>query len=137
MKHLPLLGALLIVLLAPIALRRKDGSTAPSGERALVVITPHNEAIRYEYARGFAKWLASKNAPPARIDYRTPGGTSEITRYLAGEYAAAFESYWTRTLRNPWSSAVERAFSNPKLKPNNTPAAVSYTHLTLPTKRIV
>jgi len=35
------------------------------------------------------------------IDWRWPGGTAEITRYLASEYAASFQRYWTRDLGRP------------------------------------
>ena len=122
LKHFPLLAALLVVLVAPIALRRKSDSAAAGPARTLVVITPHNEAIRYEFARGFTKWCEAKTGERVRVDYRTPGGTSEIGRYIAGEYVASFENVWTRTLRRPWSGAVERAFANPKLKLDPTPA---------------
>lgn len=123
LKHLPLLAALALVLVAPIVLRPKTERRAIAGERVLVVITPHNEAIRYEFGRGFARWYAAKTGARVRIDYRTPGGTSEITRWIAGEYVAAFESYWVHSLGKTWSSAVERAFANPKVKPGDAPAS--------------
>ena len=56
MKHLPLLLALLAVLVAPLALRPKAERGAGGAEQTLVVITPHNEAIRSEFARGFERW---------------------------------------------------------------------------------
>ena len=127
LKHWPLLAAIALVLIAPIVLRPKTGPRAGAGEEVLVVITPHNEAIRYEFARGFARWHAAKTGGRVRIDYRTPGGTSEITRWIAGEYVAAFESYWVHALGKKWSSEVERAFASPRVKLGNpaddTPAA--------------
>ena len=120
MKQLPLLLALIAVLVTPIVLRPKTERRAGS-ERTLVVITPHNEAIRYEFARGFERWSLEKTGERVRIDYRTPGGTSEIGRYIAGEYVAAFENHWTHTLGKKWNSTVERAFANAKQKPDDTP----------------
>jgi ABC-type Fe3+ transport system substrate-binding protein len=122
MKHVPLLLALLLVLVAPIALRPKADRDLSAAERTLVIITPHNEAIRYEFARGFERWYLAKTGQRVRVDYRTPGGTSEIGRYVTSEYVAAFENHWTHTLGKPWSSAVERAFASAKLKLDNTPA---------------
>ena len=52
----------------------------------------------------------------ARIDWRIPGGTSEIARYLAGEYQAPFENYWKTTLGRRWSDAAQRGFDDPKLQ---------------------
>ena len=113
-KNLALLFALVVVLLGPIALRPKRDAAPRAGERALVLITPHNEAIRAEFGRAFsAHWLA-KTGTRVHMDFRTPGGTSEIGRYVAGEYVGAFQNYWTRTLGKPWSATVERNFANAK-----------------------
>jgi len=54
-----------------------------------VILTPHNESIRYEFgARLPAPWRGwvapSRSTALAR-------GTAEITRYLASEYAASFQ----------------------------------------------
>jgi ABC-type Fe3+ transport system substrate-binding protein len=116
--QLPWLAALALVLIAPIALRKDH---APErGARALVIITPHNEAIRYEFGRAFAEMHRRRSGERIQIDWRTPGGTSEITRYIAGEYVAAFQQHWTHELHRPWSGEVERAFANAKIKPGQT-----------------
>src|SRR6185312_9266034 len=44
------------------------------------------------------------------IDWRTPGGTAEISRVLVGEYTASFQLYWTRTLGRRWSSEIAAGF---------------------------
>jgi ABC-type Fe3+ transport system substrate-binding protein len=118
--QIPWLFVLALVLVAPIALRRDD---APSrGDRALVIITPHNEAIRYEFGRAFTAAHHRRTGEQIRVDWRTPGGTSEITRYIAGEYVAAFQQHWTHALGHPWNSKVERAFANAKITLDDTPA---------------
>jgi len=57
------------------------------------------------------------------VDWRVIGGTSEITRFLEGEYDAAFQLYWTRTLRRAWSAEIQSGYKNPKL-PSDAPAEV-------------
>ncbi len=111
----PLLLALIGVLLGPIVLRPKQEGAAKAGERALVIVTPHNESIRSEFARGFAAHWLAKTGQRVRVDWRAPGGTSEIGRYIASEYLAAFQNHWTRTLGKPWSKSIEASFDNGKI----------------------
>ncbi|MDP9291210.1 MAG: extracellular solute-binding protein, partial [Verrucomicrobiota bacterium] len=103
-----------ILLVLPVALRphssRNDG-------RTLVIITPHNEAIRYEFERAFDASHFAKTGEHVRIDWRTPGGASEIARYLASEYAGAFENYWRNSLGKAWGSVVQASFDNGRIDP--------------------
>lgn len=78
------------LLAAPAALRRTtEGGDA--GGPTLVVLTPHNEQIRLEIAGAFALWHEHEHGRPVDIDWRTPGGTSEILRQLRAQYRAAVE----------------------------------------------
>ena len=55
---LPTLGlvlALAIVLLVPFLLQPKR-EAAPTGARSLVILSPHNEAVRYEFDQAFRHW---------------------------------------------------------------------------------
>jgi ABC-type Fe3+ transport system substrate-binding protein len=124
LKQVPLLFLLAVVLIGPIALRPKttQASKSAEGERALVLITPHNESIRFEYARAFEDYYLNKTGQRVRLDWRTPGGTSEIGRYVASEYLAAFQDQWTHKLHRSWSSAVATSFDNPKVALDDTPA---------------
>lgn len=106
--------ALLAVLLAPVLLRQREAGAGRGAEETLVVITPHNEAIRSEFARAFAAHHLARSGKRVRVDYRTPGGTSEIARFVSGEYVAAFRTHWTKELGRPWGTVVERNFSNAK-----------------------
>lgn len=117
-KNLWIILAFAVVLAAPVLLRPKDLESAKA-ERRLVIISPHNEAIKFEFERAFRDYHFRKTAEIVRIDWRSPGGTSEIARYLASEYLAAFQNYWTNKLHKPWSSAVESAFDNPKADPGD------------------
>jgi ABC-type Fe3+ transport system substrate-binding protein len=122
LKNALLFVALIAVLIGPIALRPSRDAAPRAGERALVLVTPHNEAIRAEFGRAFAAHYLAKTGQRVRVDFRTPGGTSEIARYVAAEYVGAFQSYWTHTLGKKWSAAVERNFANPKA-PTDDPVA--------------
>ena len=74
-----------------------------------MIITPHNEAIRTEFGRGFQSWYRAKTGRTVAPDWRVVGGTSDITRFLEAEYIAAFKNYWTGQLQRPWSAAVVRS----------------------------
>lgn len=80
---------LVVVLGVPLAMR--PSTVAPGNQsagRTLVVITPHVPQIRSEFAIAFARWHQRRYGEPVSIDYRTPGGTSEIIRFLQSVYSA-------------------------------------------------
>ena len=47
------------------------------------------------------------------MDWRTPGGTSEIARYIAAQYLGSFRNYWTQTLHRDWTQPCA-SFDDPK-----------------------
>lgn len=79
--------ALAGVLAAPFLLR-PQGESAPRGAPTLAIISPHNEAVRREFETAFRRWHAARFGKDVNIDWRNVGGTSEIVRYLDGEYEA-------------------------------------------------
>jgi iron(III) transport system substrate-binding protein len=105
-----LLAALLIV---PFALR-PAAPPEPDSARRLVILTPHNEAIRYEMTRGFRRYLQARGQTPVHLDWRSPGGTTELSRYLSSEYRSAFEQYFLKRTGQPLSERGALAFANPK-----------------------
>ncbi|MEY4941059.1 MAG: hypothetical protein RIQ93_2794 [Verrucomicrobiota bacterium] len=121
-KRLLIIGALVLIVAAPFWLR-PPRIAAGQAEETLVIITPHNEAIRSEFSRGFAEWYRTRTGRSIVIDWRVIGGTSDIARYLESEYVAAFENYWRRKLRRPWSAEVQAGFQNARL-PQDAPALV-------------
>lgn len=122
LKQLPLLAALLLVLLLPLALQPRQEAPRVAGEESLIIVTPHNEAIRSEFGRAFAADYERRTGRRVRVDWRTPGGTSEIARYLRSGYLAAFQNLWTRKLGREWSLEVEKAWDNPKVVLGSNPA---------------
>lgn len=114
MKRWIIIFTLVVIVAVPFVLRPNRVSVARADD-TIVVITPHNEAIRYEFARGFAEWYRARTGRTVAIDWRIVGGTSEIARFLEGEYVAAFEHHWTRRLGKPWSAEIQAGFQNARL----------------------
>ncbi len=97
-KNLLILAALAIVVALPFVFRQPP----PAGnwrkdDPVLVIVSPHNEAIRYEFAVGFSKWHEAKFGKPVKIDWRNVGGTTEITRYLLAEFTNSTRGWWERS----------------------------------------
>src|SRR4051812_1981430 len=88
MKRWLIVIALIGIVALPFALRPRR-VVAARADDTIVIITPHNEAIRSEYARGFAEWYRAQTGRTVAIDWRMVGGTSDIARFLESEYTAA------------------------------------------------
>jgi len=70
-----------------------------TGAFRLVVVTPHNQDIRREFAAAFDQWHRLHYGESVRIDYRTPGGTNDIKRLLETTYRAYLRpdgTFWDR-----------------------------------------
>lgn len=121
--RLLLIACLVAVVALPFLLREKRGAEARLGDSEadrVVAITPHNEAIRHEFETGFAAWYHERTGRRVLLDWRVIGGTSEINRYLRGEFLTRFRFHWERTLGKPWNSAVEQGFQTDRI-PEGTP----------------
>ncbi len=83
-----------VVLLAvPLLFRPAQSSTTSSADALpVIIITPHNEQIRYEFGRAFNLWHQRKYGQPANAIWSVPGGTSEIRRMLEAQFTAALEA---------------------------------------------
>jgi ABC-type Fe3+ transport system substrate-binding protein len=79
-----------IVLALPFALRAviqgPPEATTSAGDERLVIVTPHNQDIRREFARAFDLWHRTTYGTGVQIDYRTPGGTNDIVRLIQTLY---------------------------------------------------
>jgi ABC-type Fe3+ transport system substrate-binding protein len=112
--------ALVGIVAVPFILRPKQASPEQADD-TLVLITPHNEAIRHEFSVGFRRWYKERTGRTVFLDWRNVGGTSDIARYLDGQYDASFENLWTAKPGRTWSAEVEAAYKNPRL-PADAPA---------------
>lgn len=86
-----IVGVCLTLVLGVPLLYPGDDAPAVHADLQLVVISPHNEQIRYEFARAFAVWHEAQFGEAAQIAWSVPGGTSEIRRMLQSQYAYALE----------------------------------------------
>ncbi|MCR6656407.1 MAG: ABC transporter substrate-binding protein [Opitutus sp.] len=110
-----ILAALVGIVALPFVLRPSHRAEGGRTDDTLVIITPHNEAIRHEFARGFAQWYRERTGRTVAIDWRVIGGTSEISRFLESEYVASFRLLWTGRMKRPWSLEVQAGFANARL----------------------
>jgi ABC-type Fe3+ transport system substrate-binding protein len=83
-----------LLLLMPLVLRRMllPPREAASNGLRLVIVTSHNRDIRREFARAFDHWHRQRYGTGVTLDYRTPGGTSDVERMLGSMYDAYRDS---------------------------------------------
>jgi len=117
-KKICCFGGIWLALLAlPFALRHRGGGSAAPSEAAgrtekLVIISAHNKAVRDEYSRAFRRYCREKLRRDVELDFRSPGGTSDIVRYIADRYEAEFRRYYEKR-GGVWNDTVRRAFADP------------------------
>jgi ABC-type Fe3+ transport system substrate-binding protein len=87
-------GLLFLVVGVPFLLRPQGagGAAEPAvfgdDADALIIITPHNEQIRFEMAAGFNRWRAEQNLPAVRFDWRASGGTTDLRNGILAQFEA-------------------------------------------------
>lgn len=86
-----LLGTALLVLIVVPFVMRPEASVVAPGTRSIVIISPHNEQIRQEFAAAFSAWHEREHGERVAIDFRRPGGTSEIRAQLMAIYEGAIK----------------------------------------------
>jgi iron(III) transport system substrate-binding protein len=95
-RNLSILALAALVIALPFMFRQASEQVDwQPGDPELIIITPHNEAIRYEFALGFSRWHQTRYGKPVKVDWRAIGGTTEISRYLTAEYVTAARGWWT------------------------------------------
>ncbi len=116
LKNASILLAAALVCALPFLLRpARDAGEWREGDPVLVVVSPHIASIREEFARGFSKWHAARYGRPVQIDWRNIGGTTEIMRYLGGEYGAAFRA-WARREGLAWPDGADPLAKRPPVR---------------------
>ena len=103
-----LLGGLLAL---PFYFRKDDDLPPPApGSDVLVIISAHNKNVRDEYERAFRKYYKRKFGKDVRIDFRSPGGTSDISRYIKDRFINAFRV----ECGDSWKSEYAEIFTDPR-----------------------
>lgn len=89
-----ILGCFVLLIGVPMAFRpgAEDGEASVRVAEQLIIITPHNEQIRYEFKRAFEAWHLDTYDTPVQVIYNVPGGTSEIRKMLEAQFIAAIEA---------------------------------------------
>ena len=88
-----ILAVLFIALIAtPLVVKSADDAPIANGaRRQLIIVTPHVEQIRTEFQRAFSEWHLENYGETVAVQYRVPGGTSEIIKQLTAQYKAAWD----------------------------------------------
>jgi iron(III) transport system substrate-binding protein len=81
--------ALALILGVPFLLRPKAEAKVGGDGLKLVIVTPHVPQIREEFERAFTRWHKRVYGQPVAIDWRVPGGTSDILTQLEAQYQSA------------------------------------------------
>ncbi len=111
MRYIPIL--LLVILLAAPFLLEQKGEPADPDAPKLVIVTPHNEQIRWEFKRGFRDvGTRRRSGRRVQVVWSTPGGTSEIRKLLISEYSAALDGRASRRVATRTCSGVAAATSS-------------------------
>ncbi|MEO1857982.1 MAG: extracellular solute-binding protein [Rubritalea sp.] len=88
-KRIGVIAALVLVAVSPLILQRPEAVSRSESDEVLVVITPHNETIRNEFSVAFNTYWQKKTGKKVYLDWRAPGGTSEIRLVLDSKFANA------------------------------------------------
>lgn len=59
---------------------------ALAADATVIVISPHNSSIRYEFGQAFARWHQERFGEPATVEWRNVGGTSDAVKFVLSEF---------------------------------------------------
>ena len=101
------------LLALPFYFRKHDGIPPVENDaETLVIVTAHNKSVRDEYEIAFRKHYKAKYGRDIILDFRSPGGTSDIVRYIEDRFTAEFRNYWNRSGRS-WDGKYADIFRDP------------------------
>lgn len=108
-----LLGMLLAL---PFYFRSNEKLAPPEDDcDVVVVVSAHNKNIRDEYERAFRKHYRARYGRDVRIDFRSPGGTSDISRYINDRFLTEFRLAFEADKSNGrWQPAYGAVFNDPR-----------------------
>lgn len=122
-------GLLALIVALPMVLRRNSATTSPHhADDRLVILSPHNESIRQEFGEAFATHWKNTTGRSLHIDWRTPGGTSEIRMVLDAGFKAAAETGREGIGVDLFFGGGEPDFSNQAKQGRLVPLRVFETH---------
>jgi ABC-type Fe3+ transport system substrate-binding protein len=106
--------ALLLILSGPFLLEPKDHAALAHDDRRLVILSPHHESIRQEFGDAFASDWFQRTGEEVYLDWRIPGGSSEIFLFLKSEFLGAFQEAFELQQGRPMTPEMLKGFQDPK-----------------------
>ncbi|GAB4275958.1 MAG: hypothetical protein Tsb0018_07210 [Opitutales bacterium] len=119
-KKIVILALLVTVIALPLLVRKEGESIIDNPDETLVILSPHSESLWDEFSFGFQDWYKARTGKTVHLDWRNPGGTGAIIKFLDSLYENAFRNYWVDTLGRPWSKEAILAYDKP-LELDDTP----------------
>lgn len=83
-------AALVILLLLVLSAVGSGCRKKSSGD--LIILSPHHEKIRTEFAQAFSAWHKAKYGSPVSVEWRDAGGSTTCAKLLINQYQAASSS---------------------------------------------
>ncbi len=90
MSKIVIIAIITVIVGLPILLKDHSTTKGSSDLPTLIIITPHNEQIRYEITNAYKKYRAQENLPKITIDWRTSGSAGDWQRQIVQEYTNAY-----------------------------------------------
>lgn len=81
-----IVGGFLLIVGVPMLRRPVEARVDLPPSATVTVITPHNEQIRHEVGRAFARWHQATYGAPAGCVWIQPGGSSDVQRILEARF---------------------------------------------------
>ena len=95
-----------LVLVCPFVLRWAAGARSaprvPADALRLVILSPHAESIRTEFADAFSEWHRRHYGRPVFVDYRIYGGATDIQRFFRSASETIYKSLGTYQVDLVW-----------------------------------
>lgn len=109
------------LLAIPFFLRPASGANSDAPAEKLVILSAHNESVKYEYARAFRRYYRDRFGREIELDFRSPGGTSDIVKYIADRYEAEFRRFFeSEPVNGVWTPEIARGFAEPGIENDPT-----------------
>ncbi len=89
MQKIGIITLLIFIIVLPIALKETSQHQVSTKGNGLIIITAHNEQIRFEITQAYRKYRAKNNLKPIQIDWRTSGSASQWRRQIIKQFKKA------------------------------------------------
>ncbi len=100
----------------PVLMQPKNKRILSSAaEDTLIILTPNSSQIKHEFELAFRDFYKKETGKDINIDWRSPGGTNDIVRYIDDRFTVEFQRYAEKNGIN-WNKETEQRFKNQKLK---------------------